>query len=141
MKTNYFLESLVYATIIVAVSGFLTWICGYFNVVFSESVSSNAISAIVGYSFTALFFLMALPRTGFIKKIDDNGSLVFYGFFVGMPTLLGILQFILSAISVSSKILLFLFLCTSIWFLVSAIFIFLIIARNKNDKKEIHKSL
>lgn len=141
MKSNYVSEILIYLGSILIASLIFACLCKHFNLALSSEVASTAIAAITGYSFTALFFLMALPRTGFIKEIDNNGSLIFYGFIIGLPAIIGTLQLILSSIDKFPLTSLFLFFMSCIGFVLSIIFIFLIMAKNRNFKKRVHRSV
>lgn len=141
MKSKYILEIFIYLVVILLISWFFLWYCKYLPMHPSSEVASTTIAAITGYSFTALFFLMALPRTGFIKEIDRNGSLIFYGSIIGFPAIIGTLQLILASIGWFPNIALFLFFMASFGFIVSIIFIFLILAKNRNSKKSTHRSV
>ena len=48
-------------------------------------------SSLVGYSFTAGFFLVALPRQGFLERLDKTGKTMPYAIAVLQPSIWGII--------------------------------------------------
>lgn len=135
-------EFLIYFILILIISVVFSLLCkNNKHILFSKDIAATVISAILGYSFTALFFLMALPRTGFIEKIEQDRSLTFYGLIIAMPALTGVFQLVLDPLNITYGINLLLFFMSILWFLVSILFIFLIMFRYRTFKRDIHKSL
>lgn len=61
------------------------------------------ISALIGYAFTATFFLVALPRTGYLEKLDRKDLTRKYAYAISIPAITGILHLIASFLSTHKK--------------------------------------
>lgn len=56
------------------------------------SIESAIISAVIGYSFPAAFFLIALPRNGYLAELDRKNFTLPYAIVIASPAMLGILS-------------------------------------------------
>jgi len=140
MRFKYIFEITIYFLMIVLFSYLGMKLCVHFDKSLIRDTSTTTISTIIGYSYAVLFFLIALPRTGFIKKIDKNGSVTFYSLIVCSPAITGTVQLMLSSLNIFSNASLFLFFMTAISFMVSGIFTLLIISNNRTSMRNIHRS-
>ncbi len=62
------------------------------------TVRPTIMAALAGYSFTAAFFLIALPRSGYLKTIDKKNLTLKYALTMVIPAITGILNLTLTAI-------------------------------------------
>ena len=46
--------------------------------------------------FCALFYLIALPRTGFLKMVEELKELFWYAFITAILAISGVIQFVIS---------------------------------------------
>jgi hypothetical protein len=58
------------------------------------SIEISIISAVIGYSFPAAFFLIALPRNGYLAELDKKKFTLPYAIVIASPALLGIVSLI-----------------------------------------------
>jgi hypothetical protein len=88
---------------------FLTW-CAYLFlqkfVTFGgsdRSVETVTATTLVGYSFTTVFFLIALPRNGHLEKLDASNLTSWYVLRLGMPAVVGTVQLVFAFLSVQKQ--------------------------------------
>ncbi len=96
-------------------------------------------AALAGYSFTATFFLVALPRSGYLKKIDPKNLTLKYAFTMVVPAITGILNLTLTAIIEQKSIAIiasftdYLFFTTIIYFFWSLFILLSILKQYRNS--------
>lgn len=133
MVNKYSIELIIYYIVILALSTTMTILCNEHQIHLKQGTPDTAIATMTAGSFGALFFLMALPRTGFLRKVEHNGTLFYYSLIFGFPAFLGTMQLAFSSISLESNPALFLFFLTVTSFIISIIFICLILYRHSGN--------
>jgi hypothetical protein len=136
---------LIFALWPTLISLIFTIILFYFNKLHdNKDIFIGELSAIIGYSATASFFLLALPRNGYLKILDKRKHSLTYTFTLLIPAIIGIIQMFFLYLEsmfeykhIMAFISNFLFLSTIIQFFWSLLIIILIIIKiRKHDLKD-----
>jgi hypothetical protein len=140
MSYEYKRETAIHIVICCLLSIVIISLCFHFNIKLNESVAATIVQSITGYSFGALFLLAALPKIGFIRKLENNKSLKYYSLIIGFPAITGTVQLILASTNLMITFSATLFFMTALGFIQSIFILYLILINNSSPNKFTRKS-
>lgn len=138
---------LVFAIPALLAYGVFRIVDGTFDVTSEDrTIEAATMAALAGYSFTAAFFLVALPRNGYLARLDAKNLTLGYTSFIAAPALFGVAELGLSYVSALKPAVPttigkhlgvaagYLFFATILYFVVSVVFLLRIVQLHRRTK-------